>query len=280
MSRASLDNFPQLLKEALLNTFQDGCLSIARGAAYSLILAFFPTLLLLAAALASGRTTAALMREITYALGRVLPPTSEQVALQYFSAKPQHSLRLMFSAAIIGLLAASGVMISFMQGSRAAYRLPASWSLWKEEGVALALVFLAGAPLLVATALIVFGQQVQNWLIYRLGFPVFLTAAWAVGRWVVAVATCTLVLGIIYFLGPHAEERFYQVLPGALLATVAWLIATSLFTWYVQHLADYSDIYGSFGAGIALLIWMYLLAIIVLIGAEFNAVCERRRRDV
>lgn len=275
-----MGTFLHLLRETLVSTFRDGCLSIARAAAYSLILAFFPTLLLLAALLATGRTTAALMREITYALGRVLPPTTEHGALQYFSAKPQHSLRLMFSAAAIGLLAASGVMTSFMQGSRAAYRLGASWSLWKEEGVAFALVFLAGAPLLAATALIVFGQQVQNWLIYRLGLTVFLTAAWVVGRWVVAVATCTLVLGIIYFMGPHAEERFYQVLPGALLATVAWLITTSLFTWYVTHLADYSDIYGSFGAGVALLIWMYLLAVIVLIGAEFNAVCQRRRRDV
>ncbi len=279
MSSSPVKVFLSLLKEALHNSLRDGCFSLAKGAAYSLILTFFPTMLLLTTILAVNRTTAALMREITYTLGRVLPPNTAQVALQYLSGQqPQHSLRLTFSALAIGLLAASGVMTSFMQGFRAAYRLPETWSFWKEEEVALTLVFLAGAPLMAATVLVVFGAEVQSWLIYRLGFPEVLTAAWTATRWAVAVATCTLVLGIIYYVGPNDAEHFTWVLPGALLATIAWLISTALFGWYVRNLAQYSDIYGSLGTGVVLLIWMYLLAVTVLIGAQFNAVYDRRRR--
>ena len=61
------------------------------------------------------------------------------------------------------------------------------------------------------------------------------------------------------------------MLPGAVLATALWLLSTALFGWYLQHYADYSIIYGSLGVAIALLVWMYLISLVVLIGAEFNA---------
>jgi membrane protein len=61
------------------------------------------------------------------------------------------------------------------------------------------------------------------------------------------------------------------VLPGATLATGMWFIATTLFSWYLHGYADYSVIYGSLGVAIALLVWMYIISLIVLIGAEFNA---------
>jgi len=66
-------------------------------------------------------------------------------------------------------------------------------------------------------------------------------------------------------------QRWHTVLPGAVLATIMWLVSTALFGWYLQHYADYSVIYGSLGVGIALLVWMYLISLVVLIGAEFNA---------
>ena len=275
-----MTTFLRLLKETLSGAVQNGCFSTAKGVAYSLILGFFPSLLLLATALARKPATAALMLEVTHALGHVLPPSTVQMALQYFSGGQGHPVRLILSALLVSLMGGSGVMTSFMMGFRAVYGLPPSRSYWKDEGLALALVFLAGAPLLAATALIVFGKQVQNWLIYRLGFPILLTAAWAAARWVVAVATGTVVLAIIYSVGPRSERRFAWVLPGALLATLAWLASTAFFGWYVQNVAEYSDIYGSLGTAVVLLIWMYLLAVIVLLGAQFNAVCERHWRGV
>jgi membrane protein len=243
-----------------------------------MMLSFFPTLLVLSWALAGSRTTAALAREITYALNRVLPPMSRQMALQYFSGETEHSGNLIFWSASIALFAASGVTGSFVQGFRAAYKLRYDWSIWHEEGLCLALVFMAGTPLLAATILIVFGAQVQNWLVYEFGFPELIAIGWAAVRWLVAVSAGTLVLMIMYYLSPHCEERFSAVFPGALLATFAWLGTTAAFGWYVQNVAQYSGIYGSLGTGVALMIWMYLGAVIVLLGAQFNAAYERLRR--
>ena len=71
---------------------------------------------------------------------------------------------------------------------------------------------------------------------------------------------------------------FQSVLPGAMLATFLWLITTLAFAWYIRHVADYNVLYGSVGAGLALLVWMYVLAVITLFGCEFNAVRERMLR--
>ncbi len=65
--------------------------------------------------------------------------------------------------------------------------------------------------------------------------------------------------------------------PGAVLATLLWLLTTIAFGWYVRNIADYNVLYGSVGASMALLVWMYLLAVIMLFGCEFNAVREKSR---
>jgi uncharacterized BrkB/YihY/UPF0761 family membrane protein len=67
-----------------------------------------------------------------------------------------------------------------------------------------------------------------------------------------------------------------KILPASILATWAWFVATAIFGWYLRHYADYSIIYGSLGAAIALLVWMYIISVIVLVGAEFNALLYPR----
>jgi membrane protein len=91
----------------------------------------------------------------------------------------------------------------------------------------------------------------------------------------VAFATTVMVTCLLYYFGPYRRQRWRNVWRGAILATVLWLAATSGFGWYVRHVGHYNVMYGSIGAGIALLVWMYLMAAIALIGCEFNAEYER-----
>jgi len=94
-------------------------------------------------------------------------------------------------------------------------------------------------------------------------------------RYVIAFgATCTLT-AILYFYGPYRKQRWSAVWPGAILATILWLLATLAFAWYVRNITDYNVLYGSVGTGIALLIWMYLMAAMALFCCEFNAEYER-----
>jgi membrane protein len=97
----------------------------------------------------------------------------------------------------------------------------------------------------------------------------------SLATYAVAFATTVLVTALLYYFGPYREQRWHYVWPGAIVATTLWLAATSSFGWYVRHMGNYNVMYGSIGAGIALLVWMYLMAAIALIGCEFNAEYER-----
>ena len=125
------------------------------------ILTFFPTLLVIGSLLANSRKTAAYLREISYAFGRILPAGSAS-ALDYFKANSaQSSAGLLITTSLITLWTASGVMISWMEGFRHAYELPKIWGLVKERMMAFSLVILAGIPMAFATILVAFGNRIE-----------------------------------------------------------------------------------------------------------------------
>lgn len=261
---------------AFKSAFADNCFNIAKSAAFSAILSLFPGLLLFSALLLRGNATEA-AADIAAALGQVAPPRIQSLLAEYLSVPEKHSIGWLWGAAVVTVLGSSQWMISLMEAFRAAYRLPRSWSFWKEQGVAIALVFLAALPLAVATGLMIFGRHVENQLILEIGQPGWLVVLVVVARFLLAIATITLVLGILYHVGPNRSQSWLDVLPGALFATLLWFVSTLLFSMYVQRVARYGDIYGSVATIIVLLVWLYLLSMIVTIGCEFNAERERLR---
>ena len=102
---------------------------------------------------------------------------------------------------------------------------------------------------------------------------------WRMVRWAIALLTSVAVLGALYHFGTKRTEHWWRVMPGAIAATLVWFPATLAFGWYVTRVADYSMFYGSFGAGIATLVWLYITAFSALLGAELNGVLFRARRE-
>jgi membrane protein len=96
---------------------------------------------------------------------------------------------------------------------------------------------------------------------------------------VVTLVTSATVLGALYHFGTKRKEHWSRVAPGAIAATLLWFPATLGFGWYVTRIADYSMFYGSFGAGIATLVWLYIASFSALIGAELNGVLFRERQE-
>lgn len=268
------------LRAAFRLTYEDGCFGTAKGAAYSALLAFFPVITTLAAVLvqtnadAVARTTARLLYD-------VIPPGTEDVVRALFTVKGRRPTGLLVGAVVLSVWASSGVMMSLMEGFRAVYRIPSGRFFLKERVVGMWLVLVAAIPLLGASALIVIGNRARRSLIYWLG----LTRSDDLQGWValggqifslaIALIGIVVVMALVYYVGPNRKQSFRRVFPGAVLATILWLISTLAVGWYLRDIANYNVLYGGVGAGLALLIWSYILCVITLFGCAYNAVGER-----
>jgi membrane protein len=273
-----------VLRRSVVASFDDGCFGIAKAAAYSALLSFFP-LLTSAAAILVQSNAEWVAGNIEKFLSEIVPPGTEDLVLQQFQVTGLRPLGLLIAAALISLWAAAGVIKSLIEGFQAAYRVPRSRGYVHQSAVAMALVLASAVPLVGTSVLVLFGGTVEravlNWM--RVD-PMLNPLAWVwelisrLARYALALVATTLVTATLYYFGPYREQRWKAIFPGAGVATVLWLAATLVFGWYVRNLANYNVMYGSIGTGIALLVWMYLMAAIAMIGCEFNAELERLRR--
>src|SRR6266403_3783119 len=268
----ALGRFWRLFRVSVWRAFEHDAFATAKASAYSSILTFFPALLVLGSVLATVRRGEVYLREVSYALGRILP-AGATTALAYLKGAAHRPVGLLFFTSVLTIWTASGVIISWMEGFRRAYQLPKTWGLLKERLIAISLVLMAGLPLTFATLLVAFGRRIETRVLFHIDHelgPLVLLLCVAI-RCIIAILTSIAGIALIDHNAVPRTQPWHSVIPGAVLATGLWLGATALFGWYLQRYADYSIIYGSLGVSIALLVWMYLISLVVLIGAEFNA---------
>jgi membrane protein len=273
-----------LLRRSFIAAIDDGCIGVAKGAAYSALLSFFPVLTSAATILVQTHAEF-VSHTIETGLSEIVPPGSEDLVVQQFRVTGARPLALLIVAGIISLWAASGVIKSLIDGFQAAYRVPRNRGILHQSWVAMGLVLLAAIPLFGTSLLIVFGGQVERAVLNWMKVDPLLNPLAGIWGWVSRLARYTLSFGAtvlitsgLYYYGPNRQQQWRLVWPGAVVATVFWMLATSGFAWYVRNIAHYNVMYGSIGAAIALLVWMYLMAFIALIGCEFNAQYERSIR--
>jgi membrane protein len=264
--------FFRLLRIAFWRAFVHDAFATAKASAYSMIFTFFPVLLIVGSGLANWRKGAPYLREITYALGSILP-AGGNTALIYLKGAAQHPVGLLTTTSVITLWTASGVMISWMEGFRRCYELPKTWGLVKERLIAFQLVVFALIPMTFATTLVAVGSKFETRLLPFIDpdFSVYVLLLWGSIRWLIATLTSIAVIALIYHHAVPRTQPWHSVMPGAMLATIMWFSVTVGFRAYLQTFANFATIYGSLGVAMALLVWMYLISLVVLVGAEFNA---------
>jgi membrane protein len=269
------------LRDAASQALANDVFNTAKAAAYSGMLMFFPALLVLTTLLAQVPEGTTLVGEIRSAFEQMLPADSMDLLQSYVLSRRFHSNQLILSAGSLSVFAGLGLMLSLMEGFRRAYRLPlGGWSFWGRRIRALMLVPIVLAPLALASLLVVFGHQIEALIIENANHDLRLIVLllWRLMRWSIALATSVAVLSALYHFGTRRKEHWLRVAPGAVTGTLLWFPSTLAFGWYVTRIADYSMFYGSFGAGIATLIWLYITAISVLLGAELNGALFRARQ--
>jgi membrane protein len=250
----ALGRFWRLFRLSIWRAFEHDAFGTAKASAYSSIFTFFPALLVLGAVLATLSRGQVYLREISYALGTILPAGSSTV-LSYLRGSTSRPVGLLITTSLLTIWSASGVIISWMDGFRRAYQLPKIWGIVQERMIAISLVLMAGVPMTFSTILVAFGSRIETRILFQIGheFGPLILLLWGAMRWTIAILTSIAVIQLIYHNARSAHATLaFSVLPGAVLSTAMWLISSALFGWYLQHYADYSVIYGSLGVGIAL----------------------------
>jgi len=274
-----------MIRRSVVRMAGHDSINLAQSAAYSAIVALFPALIVAAALIALLPDVNAFKIEAGGFFDEVLPPNVFPLLTSYFVGSATgpnghpHTTQALIAATIVSLIGGSSTIATIMEGLHRAAGVPfRCWSFWQKRSRALVLVPLSLLPLAVASALVVFGRLITEWLAEHLvveARPIFFDIALAI-RWTVALAGVVGLTALIYHVGvPRAErttprKSWVHTLPGAVVATAMWFISTLVFGWYVTRVANYSAVYGSLGAGIALLFWLYLVVLSVLFGAEFN----------
>jgi membrane protein len=211
---------------------------------------------------------------------------------------------IVWAATLVSISGAMGVIFSLMEGFRHAYWLPRGvWGWWKEPVVAFLLVPATLIPEAGATLLLIFGHSMERWMILNSDqrFHLYVVILWRAIRWIIALIASVTVLMVVYYFGVPRQQDSIQpiransgrhsirplatltltrhqmppswraVLPGALLATAAWFMTTLLYGVYLSRFSDQSIVYGSLSAAVVTLVWLYMISLCILIGAEFNA---------
>lgn len=268
--------FGRVLLRAFLSALKHDFVHIAQSSAYSSIVALFPALVVLAAVIALLPDSTPLRLQTAMFLERVLPSNVTPLLMGYFDTNPHshHSTHVIIVAVLVSLSGASGVIATLMEGFRRANDLPNDcWTFWQRRRRALLLVPISIAPMAVASLLVVFGHLMAAWLAAHIlastRIVVYIVASLL--RWLIALAGMVGLISLLYHLGTPRRVPWPSTLPGAVVATTFWFLFTLIFGWYVTRFANYSQVYGSLGAGIALLFWLYVVSLCILFGEEFNA---------
>jgi membrane protein len=252
------------------------CSMIAQAIAFNLFLAFFPTLLIavgLATSPIGGRTA---LFDLIADLTSLLPPGSQQIVSEFLVKRGPDAWKW----ALVGLggtlLAGTQVMKLLMEGIHIVYGDTQRPGFLARQLRAMALLILTIAPLLIAATLGVFGRPLRRWLAYELGKDSSVQALWGVLFHGVAILLAMIAVTIMYKFARPREETLLSVLPGAMIATLAWWVADVGFGFYVRRM-PYGIIYGGLAAVIGLLIWMELSTVIIFLGAAWNAELDKSR---
>lgn len=204
----------------------------------------------------------------------VLPPQALDQVNPVIDQLQQSKGGLLSIGIVIALWTASAGVRLMMSAMNAAYDVVEARPVWKRIPLSVLYTIGIAMMMLAVAALMVTGPQVMNWLAAQIGMEDFIVTLWTILRWPLIVMLLMVAVALIYYVMPDVKQEFRFITPGSVLAVVVWIVASLGFGYYVKTFADYNAMYGSIGAIIVLLLYFYISAAVLLLGAEMNAVVE------
>ncbi|MBM7605008.1 YihY/virulence factor BrkB family protein [Metabacillus litoralis] len=179
---------------------------------------------------------------------------------------------------IATLWSASNGINAIVRAFNRAYDVKESRSFIVARGMAILLTIGMVFVIVVALLLPVFGKEIGLFIASNFGLSDQFLTIWNTLRWLVSGIILFIVFTALYFVAPNKRLHIKDGLPGAIAATIGWIVASLAFSYYVGNFANYSATYGSIGGIIVLMIWLYLSGMIIILGGELNAMLYKRKR--
>src|SRR5215208_4084834 len=186
-------------------------------------------------------------------------------------AEKQAGGELLFFGVALALWSISALAGTLTEAFNAAYEVPETRRWWKVSALSLAFGPVLALMVIVSMGLMLIGPGLVERIAELVGLDEVFVSLWGWLRFPIALLLLAVLLSLVYRFGPDAKQRFRSVVVGAALAVVLWAISSMGFSFYLANFANYGLTYGSLGAAVGLLFYLYLCASLVLLGAELNA---------
>jgi membrane protein len=267
---------PMGIKHALVETYEvvprNHTLQMAAALSYYFVLSFFPALILLSAIVAYLPLPDLFGQALTL-MARMLPPDSMGLVRRVLSDVITPNRGTFLSVGVLGTLwASSGGFSAAIEALNIAYGVQDDRPFWKTRPLAIGLAIVIGMLMLTALAVMLVGPRFGEWVASRVHLSRLFVLLWPYIHWSIAIAFTILAVEAMYFLAPNVKQRFRATLPGAILAVSCWVVLSYLLGLYFRHFAHFNRTYGTLGAAITLMMWLYWTGFALLVGAELN--CE------
>jgi membrane protein len=253
----------------------------AAALTYYSLLSLFPALLFCAAILGVFGQAALIDQAARYLEQAGAPPdTVNAVTGALRSAQHQHGTAIV--ALVVGLaLSLNGASGAFGAAGRAlnkVFRVQEGRGFVRHKLNDLMWTLIVAVLALITFVLVFLGGGLASDVLGRIGLGDTAAAIWRIARWPGALVVAMTIYAIVYYAAPNVEvRRFRWITPGAVVGVALWIVASAAFFVYVSNFSSYGATYGAFAGAVVLLVWLWLTNVVLLFGAELNAVVDLRR---
>lgn len=271
-------HFGTVIKRTVVDFVKDDLSVYAAALAFQLFFSLFPFLLFLVALIGVLDLQPFLdwMREQA---ALVLPQAAMELVDAVIEQLQTQKIGLFSAGILVALWTASAAVRLIMDATNKAYGVTEARPAWKRFPLSLIYTVAAAVMLLLAAGFMVVGPQWMSWLAQQFGIEYLVVLLWAWLRWPIVVLLLMSTVAAVYYVAPNVEQEFRFITPGSVLAVLVWISASLGFGYYAQNFATYDAMYGSIGAIIIFLLYLYISAAVLLFGAELNAVIEHMSQE-
>jgi membrane protein len=264
----------RLARQVLAEFSEDAMATYAAALAYRAIFSLFPFLLFLVALLGVLQLPQ-LFEWMRQQAALIVPAAAMDQVMRVIGEVQTPQGGLLSLGIALAVWSAAGGVLAAMEALNVAYDVEETRPAWKRYLLAILYTVGIAALMILAAGFMVLGPQLAAPIADFFGVEQVVVTVWSFLRWPVAVMLLLLVIALVYHVGPNIDQPFRYITPGSVIAVVFWIAASVGFGFYVAHFGNYNATYGSIGAIIVMLLYFYISAAVLLLGAEVNTVIQQ-----